>query len=148
MGNPSSRGNKGTVIGPTGAQFALLVAVILLTACGLVGGSDQTSAMGDQTRLEINTEATLTCSQECADRGWCGETADQRPVVLGNAIDPSAAGHDRVFQQDTLVNIDFVAMATIEQVVDGTRSQLPFYHVSSLNDGKSAWIAGWCISAP
>jgi hypothetical protein len=67
---------------------------------------------------------------------------------LGNALDPATVDHDRVYLQDTLVNVNLMAIATVELVISGGQSQLPFYYVTSHDQGKSAWIAGWCIAAP
>jgi hypothetical protein len=54
---------------------------------------------------------------------------------------------DRMFPQDTLVQINQVSVATTESVMSGEQSQLPFYQVISLDQGKSGWVAGWCIVA-
>lgn len=128
-------------------QLALVTASLFLTACGLLGGTPGPT-LGDQTQLQPQTEAVLTCSQECADRGWCGMTSDQTPVIFGNTLNPMDPVHDRLFYQDTPVSIFQSSTATIETVVDGERSQLPFYQVISLDQGKSGWVAGWCITAP
>jgi hypothetical protein len=129
------------------AQLFLATASLIMTACGLLAGN-QGGLLGHQVQLPPQSEAVLVCSQECADRGWCGTTSDQRQVVLGNAITPADPFPDRLFSLDSRVNINQVGVATLEQVVSGEQSELPFYHVISLQEGKSAWIAGWCIAAP
>ncbi len=141
-------GNHHIVTGLKPAQLFLFLATLFLTACGLLGGRGQTANLGHQIGLELNSTAVLTCSESCADHGWCGTAGDQRPVVLGNAVDPASPVHDRLFLQDTQVIIDFATIATIQYVATGEQAELPFYHVMSINDGKSAWIAGWCIAAP
>jgi len=129
-------------------RILFTIIVLLLSACGFGGGGAQGEAIEGQNQLPPQSEALLTCSQECADRGWCGTTNDQRAAVLGKSIDPAAASHDLIFLQDTRVYINYVGLATVELVATGEQSQLPFYYVTSLDQGKSAWIAGWCIAAP
>jgi hypothetical protein len=134
------------------AQLLLVLASLLFTACGLLGGgTDEASqqALGHQTQLPPQSQAILTCSEECAARGWCGTTDDERQVVLGNAENVSAVPQDRVFLHGSIVFINLVSMATIESVATGQQAQLPFYLVTSPEQGRSAWVAGWCIaSAP
>lgn len=144
--NSGSTRDNHVATGLLSARITLFVATLLLTACGLLSGSSQDSNLGHQTRLEPNSVAVLTCSQACADHGWCGTTSDQRPVVLGNALNPAMAVHDRLYLQDTQVNIDFISLATIEFYASGEQAELPFYHVTSFDEGKSAWIAGWCVA--
>ena len=129
------------------AQILLIAASLVFTACGLLGGSAPEPTLGHQTPLQPQTQAVLTCSQECAARGWCGTTDDQRDVVLGNAENVATIPHDRIFLQDSVVFINLVSLGTLESVASGEQSQLPFYLVTSPDQGKSAWIAGWCIAA-
>jgi len=128
-------------------QLLLTAVLLFLTSCGLLGGS-QEATLGHQVELPPQSEAVLICSQECADRGWCGTLPDERVVVMGNAGNPVTDPRDTIFLQDTPVFINQVAVGTLEQLATGEQFTLAFYQVTSFDVGKSAWIAGWCIAAP
>lgn len=128
------------------AQLFLGAVSLIITSCGLLGGG-QGGQLGHQVQLPLQSEAILTCSQECADRGWCGTTSDERQVVLGNAVTPADPFRDRLFLHDSRVIVDQVGFGAIETLASGEQAELPFYHVISLEEGKAAWIAGWCIAA-
>jgi hypothetical protein len=145
-GLPLVNGNW-SVSGKGTAQLLLAAALLLLTSCGLLGGGQEV-ILGHQTELPPQSEAVLTCSQECADRGWCGTLPDQRTVIMGNAGNPVTDPRDTIFLQDTLVFINQVGPGTVELLATGEQSLLTFYQVTSFDVGKSAWIAGWCIAAP
>jgi len=104
--------------------------------------------LGHQVELPPQSEAVLTCSQECADRGWCGTLPDQRAVVMGNAGNPAFEPRDTIYLQDTPVFINQVGVGTIELLATGEQSSLLFYQVTSMDVGKTAWVAGWCITSP
>ncbi len=125
--------------------LVLTAALLFFAACANLG---QGASLGDQVQLQPQTEAVLTCSQECADRGQCGTLPDQSVVVLGGLTRPTTAAHDVYLMDGSRVGINIMNITTLEVVATGEQPQIPFYNVTSFDQGKSAWVAGWCIAAP
>ncbi|MCA9958339.1 MAG: hypothetical protein KC443_04865 [Anaerolineales bacterium] len=119
--------------------------MLVLTACSLLNRDASAATLGHDTQLEI--EAITTCSQSCRERGQCGTTAEQGTVVLGGVFQPLTNSHDMFFPIDTRVSINGVTPYVLRQVSDGQQFSINFYNVIA-PDGKSGWVAGWCLAAP
>ncbi len=89
----------------------------------------------------------LLCSQACQERGQCGTIANQSTVVLGGIFQAQTSSHDVFFPTATRVAINNVTPFWVRQLVDGQQFSINFYNVTA-PDGKSGWVAGWCVAAP
>jgi len=121
--------------------FLWLAAIVLLViACG--GGA------GTGAVIQPQSQARLTCSQECSDRGQCGTSLDGRIFVLGREFEPAVDAHDRLFLQDTVVTVNSSELRTLQTIqpepAGGEQFPHTFYHVTAA-DGKSGWVSSWCI---
>lgn len=119
--------------------------LVILTACSLI---NQQPTLGSQTTFAPQTEAVLTCSSECANRGQCGDTAAQGTVVLGSGGGPATRFHELFFPADARVTINGSDTRTLEPLIGGDQFDMTFYHISVVDTGKSGWVAGWCVAAP
>jgi hypothetical protein len=120
--------------------FAL---ILLLAAC-----------RDDNAPFAQNDRALIACSEECAARGQCGTTDDGRRVVLANSAGPAVSQHDTLYTDETQV----VIAGLIERELIAARNGAPliaeatpfphtFYQVTD-QEGRSAWVSGWCLARP
>lgn len=130
---------------PAVSPILLGLMLVVLTACGLI---NSTPTLGSQTTFAPQSEAVLTCSQECASRSQCGDTAEQGTVVMGGGGGPATRFHELIFPAQARVTINGSDMRTLEPLIGGEQFDLMFYHVTMIDSGKSGWIAGWCVAAP
>ncbi|MCA9995787.1 MAG: hypothetical protein KDE56_08580 [Anaerolineales bacterium] len=122
--------------------FTLAFVLLMLTAClSLFAGQ----SLGSDTPLEGT--GTLTCSTECMDRGQCGTAADESLYVLGALDAPTVANHNRVFADNTPVQIINSQVQNVQNNSDGQRFSLTFYQVTTEDLTKAGWVAGWCIAS-
>ncbi|MFQ5437008.1 MAG: hypothetical protein ACE5FD_19290 [Anaerolineae bacterium] len=125
--------------------LVLGLVLIILTACNRI---NQQPTLGSQTTFPPQTEAILTCSQECAARSQCGDTVEQGTVVMGSGGGPATRFHELIFPAESRVTINGSDVRTLEPLIGGDQFELTFYHVTVIDSGKSGWIAGWCVAAP
>lgn len=142
---------------PRVQQIVCVVLLTLLmsavTACSLLGGGgdegqDQAAAPSDQGLEAIPAgQPTLTCSQECADRGQCGESADRGTVILLSTLQPAvaAADHDLAVQEGTVVSIVETRPITVVENASGQEFPVNFHRVAIPLRNTEAWVADWCI---
>lgn len=123
-----------------------------VTACSLLGGGDegqdQVAAPADQGLEAIPAgQPTLTCSQECADRGQCGESTDRGTVVLLSTVQPAvaAADHDLAVPEGTAVSIVETRPITVVENASGQEFPVNFHRVAIPLRNTEAWVADWCI---
>ena len=138
----------------------LAIMAYLVVACG--GGTPNEGAYPgpvtvDGSGLPVATQvggpttaATLTCSQECADRGQCGQSPDRGRVVLLGAAAPAVSPLDF-----NLAIADGAAVSVLEtrpvQVVENTSGfafSVDFYRVLVLDRNVEGWVTAWCILNP
>lgn len=121
------------------ALCLLLVAITLLVACG--GGTGAA--------IQLQSQVRLTCTQECVDRGQCGTALDGRRFVLGREFEPAVTAHDRLFPENTLAVVNSSEIRTLQLVQPEPTGGEPFphafYHVTTIDGSKSAWVTSWCI---
>jgi hypothetical protein len=134
---------KSTGIARRGLVLCLLLAamMLLVVACG--GGA------GTGAAIQPQSQARLVCTQECRDRGQCGTSLDGRIFVLGREFEPAVDAHDRLFPQETVVTINGGEIRTLQPIrpepAGGEPFPHTFYHVTTIDGSKSAWISSWCV---
>lgn len=137
--------------------FVLVVTIMnVVVACSLLGGGDgdpaaQTPGDGDGGQQPAPAGATtLTCSQECADRGQCGESADRGQVVLLSADQPAVAAteHELAVAAGSSVNVVDARSVTVVEETSGLEFPINFYRVFIPERNTEAWVAGWCVLNP
>lgn len=129
-----------------GRLILLLTAMLLLlSACSLINRNAPSSRLGHETLLA--DQGVLTCSSECRARGQCGTTPDET-VILGGIFEPRTSQHDIYFPDGATVTLLFGQPYTLRQIVDGSELSINFYNVSTQDNTRSGWIAGWCVAAP
>lgn len=123
--------------------FFWLLAAASLTACSLLAERQ----FGDQTALE--GEVVITCSEACANRTQCGDSVDRGRYVFAGQAGPAVSEHDTILPVDTRATLlEPARQVTLEQVADGERLQIFFYHVALTDDTQQGWVAGWCVATP
>lgn len=137
------------VIGPKpavsryGPVLCLLLVMVMLLAAGCGGGDTGAT-------IQLQSQATLVCSQECIDRGQCGTTLEGQSFVLGGAIQPVVDAHDRLFADGTLVVVNNSDIRTLQPVQPAPTGGEPFphtfYQVTTIDGSKAGWISSWCIA--
>jgi len=125
--------------------IVLGLALLILTACSLI---NSTPTLGSQTTFASQSEAILTCSAESANRGQCGDTAEQGAVVMGGLGGPAVRYHELLFPAESRVTVNGSDVRTLEPLIGGEQFDLTFYYVTVVDGGKSGWVAGWCVAAP
>ncbi len=122
------------------AVLALVVALLVFAACG---GAE---TPGPETGATIQ-QATLTCSQECADRGLCGVSPDRGRVVLLNREGPSvtAIEFDLAIAENSVAQIVEQRVETVVQVSNATPFEVTFFTLLVPDRQDSGWTAAWCL---
>ena len=91
-------------------------------------------------------QGTLVCSEECAARGQCGKTvAGNEPVILGHPDRPTVQDHQMTFQADYTLPIVGTAEELVQVVSTGEQFQQTFFLLQR-SDGRTGWVAGWCLN--
>lgn len=125
---------------------ALLVLffVMALVACG---GDDEATDPGSGVGNVPAGQPVLVCSQECRDRGQCGQTNDGTPTVLLNLEGPAVAPeeHDLAIAADTGVEVREVRTQTVVEQASGNGIPVNFYRVFIPERNTEGWTAAWCI---
>jgi hypothetical protein len=123
--------------------FFILAFVVLLLAVWLFlgrGGDETATPAGPAVTL-----VTLVCNDECADRGQCGRLADGRYVVLAHPDQPAVRDHQLLFAADSTAALVATNVQTVQVIATGEQFDQPFYQLTRPEDGRSAWVAGWCV---
>ncbi len=90
-------------------------------------------------------QVTLVCSQECANRGQCGQTTDGRTVILGHPERPAVSDHQMIFNADTAFPMVSANTQRVQVIATGEQFDAQFYLITRPEDGRSGWVAGWCV---
>jgi hypothetical protein len=128
-------------------QARLLLAFVLLinviAACG--GGGDETPAPDEN--VPPAEGASLDCTQECRDRGQCGESEDRGTVVLMSLDQPavSAIDHDLAVPTGSPVEVREQRPVTLVENATGLEFPVNFFRVFVPNRNVEAWVAEWCV---
>lgn len=128
-------------------QVRLLIAFVLLVnviaACG--GGGNGTSAP-EEVAPPVEG-ASLNCSQECRDRGQCGESEDRGTVVLMSVDQPavSAIDHDLAVPNNSPIEVREQRPVTLVENATGLEFPVTFFRVFVPNRNVEAWVAEWCV---
>ncbi|MBK8988156.1 MAG: hypothetical protein IPM39_19175 [Chloroflexi bacterium] len=124
--------------------FHLALALFFLfftLGCSLLNRNADQPPPLEQAASPIN----LVCSEECARRGQCGTIADGRSVILGHPERPVVSGHQLVFATDTPVTLVGTSIQRLQIIATSEQFDHTFYLVTRPNDGRSGWVAGWCV---
>jgi hypothetical protein len=126
-------------------SFPLLLFLLLFffTACSLLNRENEPDSAA---ATEGAPQIFLVCSEACASRGQCGETNNGRDqVILGHPDRPAVSDHQLVFGHETAVASINTREETLQIVSTGQQFNHTFYLVTRLDDGRSGWVAGWCV---
>lgn len=129
----------------------MVIMANLVVACSLLGGGESQApypAPDDGSNAALpGSGPTLSCSQECADRGQCGESADRGRVVLLSAAQPSvsALDHDLAVTEGASVTVLEVRSVNVTENASGFEFPVNFYHVLIHDRNVEGWVAGWCV---
>ncbi len=123
----------------------LFLVLWLLAACG--GGAPEATPDGAGA-IPSAFQATLICSQECANRGLCGVSQDRGRVVLLNREGPSVtpAEHDLAIAENSIVDIVDQRVERIVEVATANQFDTTFFHLSIAERQDAGWAAAWCVA--
>ena len=121
---------------------ALVVLLLLIAACG--GGE---AVPGEGENAVATNQGQLACSQECRDRGQCGDSPDRGTVILLNREQPAVDRneHDLAIAQATTVDILERQTRTVVEEATGNAFPVEFFRVNVPERGEVAWVASWCF---
>ncbi len=127
------------------AFFTFLV--LTLSGCALIGrdnggGGTDISIFGATETLTGN--ATLVCSQDCIDRGFCGSIDGQQSVILLNTQRPATQSYDLFMLNNSPVTITAVEQRIVTYQVNLVNETVNYYLVSNA-ELQQGWVAGWCV---
>lgn len=125
---------------------SFIVVLLVLAACG---GGEETPAEGLPPEGSAATafQATLTCSQECANRGFCGTSPDRGQVVLLNREGPSVtpSEFDLAIPDNTRVDILDQRVETVVELTLSVPFDTTFFNVFVPDRQDGGWAAAWCV---
>lgn len=137
------------------ALTLLIIVAHLFVACSLLGGGGGGDPGDAYPAPDVGSDLpvaipTLTCSQECADRGQCGESTDRGRVVLLSAAEPavSPAEFDLAVADGAAVSVLETRSVNIRESASGFEFPVNFYRVLVQDRNVEGWVAGWCILNP
>lgn len=135
------------------SALLLIVVAQLVLACSVLGGGDADPypAPEDGTGSDLPlTGASLTCSQECADRGQCGTSTDRGAVVLLSADQPAVSPVDfeLAIADGAAVSVLETRSVNVQESSSGFEFPVNFYRVLALDRNVEGWVAAWCILNP
>jgi hypothetical protein len=120
----------------------LTIFVLFLLAATNCGGGDAAAPPDAQAQQQ----GQLICSEECAARGQCGTLlSNNQSVILGNPEQPAVSAHQLFFPADATLPIIGVQDVLLREPATGNEFTQPFYMISR-EDGRSGWVAGWCVN--
>jgi hypothetical protein len=90
-------------------------------------------------------QVVVACTEACANRGQCGEAEDGRSLVLGHPDSPTVSEHQMVFEHQTAMTLLALRDETLQVLATGQQFVHTFYLVTRPGDGRSGWVAGWCV---
>ncbi len=124
-----------------GPLFLLALGLVILTAaCSLLRRGENLT-LGSE--IQLAGEASLICSQECADRGQCGRS-EQGQMVLLNSQRPATLQHDIALGSLTAVTIERQEVRMAIQAGRNEEVPVSFYLVN-IPDRGLGWVPGWCV---
>lgn len=122
--------------------FLALFFLFFITGCGLFNRDPQTQPPEGQAVTQI----TVVCSDECARRGQCGQTRDGRSVVLGHPERPAVQDHQMIFTTGSPMTFVSANTRRVQVIATGEEFDQTFYLITRPEDGRSGWVAGWCVN--
>ena len=129
-----------------GWRFGVTTLVVLwvLVACGGGGREETPEGAG---AIPSAFQATLVCSQECANRGLCGTSPDRGRVVLLNREGPSVtpAEYDLAIAENSVVDIVDQRVERIVEVATTIEFDTTFFHLFVPERQDAGWVAAWCL---
>ncbi|MFW6068793.1 MAG: hypothetical protein ACOC9E_04335 [Chloroflexota bacterium] len=137
------------------AVTLLIIFAHLFVACSIIGGGDGDGGEEAYPAPDAESELpvagpTLTCSQECADRGQCGESADRGRVVLLSTNEPgvSPTDFDLAVADGAAVSVLETRPVNVQETASGFEFSVDFYRVLVQDRNVEGWVAGWCVLNP
>lgn len=136
------------------ALTLLTILAHLFVACSILGGGDngqEDAYPAPETAGDLPAPGpTLTCSQECADRGQCGESTDRGRVVLLSTIEPglSPEEFDLAVADGSAVSILESRPVEVRETASGFQFSVDFHRVLVQDRNVEGWVAGWCVLNP
>jgi len=127
----------------------LILMVLVFGACSVIGkGKDEGEGAGSATvfgdQLPLTGEATLLCTQECRDHGFCGALDTGQRVILLNTQTASTENYDLMLPHNTPVSINVVEPRTAFFRYIAGQILINYYQVTNPTLGQG-WVAGWCV---
>jgi hypothetical protein len=123
-------------------RFPLLFLLcLLLVACG--SPSDEAAET-----QQVGTQRLLVCTDECRQRGQCGQNQNQEWVVLGHNEFPHTSGHNISFPDNQEVGIAQTQMRQLRTIAGQQLLTANFYYVTLLDGSRAGWVAEWCVVLP
>lgn len=130
--------------------FILLA--LVLSGCSLIGqGNEDGESAGVPMvfghEAPLLGPATLMCTQECSDRGFCGTLDSGAEVVLMSTFSPTTQNYNLMVLDETAVTIADVR--PMEAILQSTQQPLSvFYYLVNNPEFQQGWVAGWCVGQP
>jgi hypothetical protein len=130
-----------------GWRLGLAIALVLfvLAACG--GSDPEMQPEGMPGEIASAFGATLVCSQECANRGFCGTSPDRGQVVLLNREGPSVVPdeYDLAIPENSQADIVDQRVERIVEVATGIEFDTIFFYLFVPERQDAGWAASWCV---
>jgi hypothetical protein len=120
----------------------LVIITLFLLAAASCGRNDSAETPDTQPQQQ----GQLICNEECAARGQCGVLlSNDQSVILGNPEQPAVSDHKMLFPADATLPIIRSQDVLLQEPVTGNEFTQPFYMIAH-EDGRSGWVAGWCVN--
>ena len=76
----------------------------------------------------------------------CGQTRDGRSVVLGHPERPAVQDHQMIFTTGSPMTFVSANTRRVRVIATGEEFDQTFYLITRPEDGRSGWVAGWCVN--
>jgi hypothetical protein len=125
-------------------RFSLLSFLCLL----LVACAAASNEAGEAEVQQVGEPRRLLCADECRQRGQCGLNQDQQLVVLGHRESPHITDHNVFFPDGQEVGMLEIQPRQLQTVLGREPLSVHFYRVTTPDNSRTGWVAGWCVDEP